>query len=374
MAFEQNGQTFYQTVLTKNDFPKHTITDPYTLQNTEGYQRLLDPKRVEDYRAHVEENTSLRPILLNVRKPKRIQQHGKGRFVKITVPDKLWIVDGQHFHGAIQLRKSKALFEVPIIFCNVEAHEETSMFEVINVTARHPKTALIQQIAANQKDKRLVDSLSPSLARTTEIIAPATRVTNALSGDSDSLWFGRIELYQMKPDKVRRPVTQAGFVNSLSKNLFSANANVTEKEAQAAVNALWDGAKRAWSTCFNAPESEAYNLVGMMGVGILHRVLGRFIFPRLRGTKFVADEQAYKDILVASGYTTRDWLKGVGRIGIQLATKNVVYETIMKDMVVGMTKNWPQHLPQLPTKKKSTVKTKKIKTIDLRANKATAGR
>jgi hypothetical protein len=100
----------------------------------------------------------------------------------------------------------------------------------------------------------------------------------------------------------------------------------------------------------------------MMGAHVLHRLLGRLL-PKLRGTTYVTDKTAYRDILLASGFTYLDWAKGnpEARIGSQLGTNRTVYDRALKMMLVGIEKNWPKYLPAFKASKpkKTKVKAKK---------------
>lgn len=342
LVFQQNGKKFYIAIADRKTLPSEATTDPYGLQNERGYQRVLNLKRVADYSGYIDDNWSPRTILLNVRLPLRVTEKGKGRVVTITVPDKVYNVDGQHFSKAISLRKQSSIFESPVIFSNLTQDEESLLFRVMNVTAEKLSTDVKQQV--NARHQHLLESLPRSMANRVEIERPATLVVNALFQNPNSLWYDKITLAMMPHDNTRRFIKQASFVNSLAQYVFKYNRDLSPDEAEKIVNALWDGAKLAWGKCVDDPQ--IYVLVGMMGVGVLHRILGRLL-PKLRGSQWVADKIAYRDILLASGITYQDWAKGnpEARIGYQLGTNRAVYENALQLMLKGIEKNWPKNLP-----------------------------
>jgi len=359
LAFEQSGFKLYTAILDRNSFPKHVRTDPYTLDNEEGYQRLLNEDRAKVYGSYIEENPSPRSILLNVRGKLKIG--GKGRRVTISVPDEVFNVDGQHFHKAISIRDALTIFEAPVIFANVSEEEEKLLFLVMNTTPEKIPTDIRQQVDARRKS--LLDALPTTMSKRSEVEVPATQVTNLLFNDPSSIWFKKITLAGMRHDSSLRYMRQASFVASLAHYVFKCNKSLTPDKAVPIVNALWDGAKLAWGKCFDDPDM--YALLGMMGVGVLHRLLGRIVLPRLLGTQWEADKTAYRDILLASGISAFDWASGnaKARIGSQLGTNRRVYDYALNLMKPQIEKNWPGYLPAFKVKKQQK-KQKQFSTVD----------
>lgn len=350
LVFEQNGHEFFITTATNSTLPKNTVTDLYSLDHTTGYQRSLDERRGTEYGKHIEENTSPRTILLNVRKPARITRQGKGRIAKISVPDTVYNVDGQHLRYGVEVRKNPALFEVPIIFSNLDREEESRLFRVMNIAAVKLASDIEQQVTAAAEDELWFDVLPEKMAKKAVIIKPATKITNALTKNPNTVWFKRITLATMAHDRNHRRVKQSTFVTSLAQNVFKYNRNLTWEEGEKIVTAMWEGAALAWVKC--AEDLRMYSLISMMGVGVLHRLLGRLI-PKLRGTPYIKDKNAYRDILLASGMTDMDWATGnpEARIGSQLGTNRVVYEHALQLMLKGIEKDWPKYLPAFKTPK-----------------------
>jgi DGQHR domain-containing protein len=339
LPFHQGDHTFYLALMTKEDFPKQTITDQYAfLKNITGYQRGLDESRAADYGLYIEDNPSPRVILLNVRRPAKLK-FANG---KLVIPEVLYIVDGQHLEEAIQVRKADTVFQTPVIICNVDQNEEALLFSILNDLGVRPKTDHRQQIVANPGVN--LDRLPPSRIKKAKRERIATQVTNELFSDVNSIWAGKITVTGQRHNKKVNLIRQATFVSSLERDLVKRNS-VTVAEAKNAVNAMWEGARLVWEPCFTVPG--AYVLLGMMGVNVLHKLLGEYIYPRLQRTPFAFDKKVYQNIFEATGITTEDWVKGDGRIGKHLGTNRAVYHYVVKMFTSALDKKWPKHLPKL---------------------------
>lgn len=258
-----------------------------------GYQRAPERPRGLAFASFLE--TNLRKgeivfpgtILLAYRGGINAQQVD-GHFWQIELPEKLYVVDGQHrllgLKIAIEERNflEAAELEIPVLLIeNSTELLEAELFRIINETAKKVRTDLARRILALRLQKQsLAADKNPMYQKRSWEVA-AARIIDILSNDPESVWFGRIQLPN-QPRRSTHTIRDKSFGDSL-RPLLKAHPFVYYKPETLArgINEFWLGVKKLMDEApdkdehphpFEKPE-EYVLLKAIPGVFAMHIVL-----------------------------------------------------------------------------------------------------
>jgi len=276
----------YSAVFTLSDLLGRCSPDTYKHDNKKGYQRPLTKSRLRQVSNYMRDEEGVLPtsLLLCIRQPDRATfepaglDGASGEPGMLTIPAdvEMWLVDGQHrLFGLEQaLTKDNAAwlsdYPLPVtIVEGIDAYEEMRYFHVINTRQKGVPTDVV--------DRHLLTMLESEGAALLEregeksyLRGRATKLTDSLSGDASSPWYGAI----LMPGEKRRPhhlMRQHGMVSSLDPVVRDGFVKrLTDEEAGKLLVNYWGAAKERWQSAFEDPKG--YVIQKALGAGALHQI------------------------------------------------------------------------------------------------------
>ena len=165
--FVQHGIEMYNAVISAGDLVKAHKVDVWKPNNETGYQREPEPTRAKAFSRHISAEISPPAIMANIRdSDKKGIKYSNGL---LEIPDgiPLWLVDGQHRVGGLQLLLDSAGekfadLQMPIVITvGQSVYEEAKQFVVVNRTQKKVRTDLgerfLQRAVKEEGMKNLVN-------------------------------------------------------------------------------------------------------------------------------------------------------------------------------------------------------------------------
>jgi len=292
----------YATSLQVRDLMRpnfYTINKLDSADEASGYQRLLNEgraKRLAEYLldGHAERDAFL-PTSIFLATSKSIQFDSSTHTISFDLDDvgPLSVVDGQHRIAGLVLaaeRNPELLeFEIPVnIAVELDDISQMCHFLIVNTTQKSVDKAVEQQIVGRLTKMISLEKM-PTMPRWIRRQvdkgedARALSVATFLNSDPKSPWRGKIRMANDDGDK-NATTNQGSFINSLKRNIFSANNPLS--------NPVWDTNRAAillnyWSAVFEllVDDSEIVSMVYKTnGVEFFHLVSAT-VFTHLAARK-----------------------------------------------------------------------------------------
>ena len=245
----QGSLKLYATSLTVSDLQRpnfYTIKKLDPDEGGQGYQRLLNEgraKRLADYLIDGQaEKDAFLPTSIFLATNKDIPFNSSNNTITFEVDEigPFNVVDGQHRIAGLVLAAEKnpelLQFEIPVnIGVNLDDISQMCHFLIVNTTQQSVDKAIEQQIVARLTKMVGLEKM-PTIPRWIRRQvekgedARALLVANFLNSDPGSPWLGKIRMANEEGDGAT--INQKSFINSLKKNIFSANNPLS--------NPVWD--------------------------------------------------------------------------------------------------------------------------------------
>jgi len=292
----------YATSLQVRDLMRpnfYTINKLDPADEASGFQRLLNEgraKRLSEYLidGHAERDAFL-PTSIFLATSKSIQFDSSTHTISFDVDEvgPLSVVDGQHRIAGLVLAAEKnpefLEFEVPVnIAVELDDISQMCHFLIVNTTQKSVDKAVEQQIVGRLTKMISLEKM-PTMPRWIRRQvdkgedARALSVATFLNSDPKSPWRGKIRMANDDGDE-NATINQGSFINSLKRNIFSANNPLS--------NPVWDINRAAillnyWSAVFEllVDDSEISSVIYKTnGVEFFHLVSAT-VFTHLAARK-----------------------------------------------------------------------------------------
>lgn len=309
----QKDKPLYLTALTAEQLRKYGKIDRWSKETKKGYQRFLDWRRLgtglRQAARYLTEEEGLFPtsILVNIRKVKEVQFQtesridGFGDIGELTIPDELWIVDGQHRHGALEqvMTKDSAFknYPVPVTIMTLTnpaypyPYDEMRMFYVVNSRQRGVPTDYAQRFLYEMLKQEGRIGLLAKEGKRALLTAAALKAADLVIEDPNSLWHKKVQM----PDEVEgemHVIRQRPLVDSITYVLKETTfAGMPEEQVSKLLNQYWQAIKTVFPEPFEDPKS--YSLQATPGTYAFN-MLFPAIYARCvsEGERATADKMA----------------------------------------------------------------------------------
>ncbi|MDR6717411.1 DGQHR domain-containing protein [Paenibacillus sp. 2003] len=158
---KMRGKIAYQSAFPSSIAMHSTYVKPYNDPTGKGYQRPVDPKRVDEFALYLSkgDNALFTPILLNASGMWEFTAYDSSRpmFGRLLCKSKASVLDGQHRLGGIKRYTQETHSEINVpfmVFHYLDDDEEIEFFDTINTKAKGLGTSLSKYL------KREHDELS----------------------------------------------------------------------------------------------------------------------------------------------------------------------------------------------------------------------
>jgi len=245
----QGSLKLYATSLQVSDLKRpnfYTISKLDPADAGAGYQRLLNEgraKRLAEYLIDGQtEKDAFLPTSIFLATTKDIPFDSSTNTITFVVNQigPFNVVDGQHRIAGLVLAADKnpelLQFEIPVnIAVNLDDISQMCHFLIVNTTQRSVDKSIEQQIVA-RLTKMVGLEKTPTIPRWIRKQvekgddARALSVANFLNTDAGSPWLGKIRMANDENEDAT--INQKSFINSIKKNIFSANNPLS--------NPVWD--------------------------------------------------------------------------------------------------------------------------------------
>lgn len=293
--FVQGNHRLFLFIAKASQIVGRAEPDVYRVVNgvEQGYQRMPERPRGLAFASFLE--TGLRRGEVVVPGTILLAHRGEinawkddGGIWRIELPEKLYVVDGQHrllgLKIAIEERnfQEAAELEIPVLLIEKSTELlEAELFRVINETAKKVRTDLARRILALKLQKQSLAADKNPLYQKRSWEVTATRIIDILGKESESVWFGRIQLPN-EPKRSTHIIRDKSFGDSLRPLLKDHPFAYYKPETLArGINEFWLGVKKLMD---EAPDRDEYPhpfekpdeyvlLKAIPGVFALHLVL-----------------------------------------------------------------------------------------------------
>ncbi len=267
-------------------------------ENNEGYQRPLNEKRVAAIVKKMEDNLVDLPtaILISIRDDVNKVLTGEGNRLTLDLSsvEGIYIVDGQHRHGAlIKLWSDNnipPLYKIPFVgMIGASAAKEMEQFYVVNSTSNKVDTSLAYRLLTNLADTDA--AVMKDLIETgTEWKVKGQKLLTDLHTRSN-IWKGKIQLAGDKKKGTAIPSTS--MITSFEK-IFKGSpffdAIDIPRQAQI-LDAYWKGIAETIPEAFL--NSNKYSIQKGVGVRVIHGVFPDVLErAKMSGSVFLPDNYA----------------------------------------------------------------------------------
>ena len=287
-----------------SELNEHFEVDRLTSNNSNGYQRMPVPNRVNSLRRELDARRVDLPtaILLNLREfdsSIHLKTDKEHTVLSLSGEDRLYVVDGQHrVEALIDLYRDNAsrwaTYSIPFVcFLGADQVAEMTEFYVVNDNAKSIGTGLAYELI-----KRRAENSEAARNQLVETGKAWLRVAGVLTdklSETDT-WRGRIQF----PGREKRGtlITNNGMITSLRPLVDQPGffQSIADHDQQARVlDAYWKGIKQVVPEVMNDPET--YNLQRTLGVSALHAVLVNVLAVMASKGQSVLDPDRYAEIL-----------------------------------------------------------------------------
>ncbi|MDE6882552.1 MAG: DGQHR domain-containing protein [Lachnospiraceae bacterium] len=295
ISIEQGCHTMYIFKLSTEELLSNYSISSYNSAEETGYQRPpveAHYKKIARYLADVDSEQILPMSIIAAAAKNDITYQGN----VLTIDGKMRIVDGQHRIKAIEyLRDEKSSkyrskyeelvrhYEFPVILLITNEFDsvlEMDTFININSKGKRVSTNLAKELREKKMQVDLEKHEIPLTKESYENLA--TQVVKLLAHDTDSIWYGRIQMGDEAG--MQKPVSIGTFARSLkkitmrvtdmvvrgAKVISEENAREAAERTKVTVEQLWKAVQERWPECFDEPKQ--YNLLRGLGVSVVHRL------------------------------------------------------------------------------------------------------
>jgi DGQHR domain-containing protein len=299
-----------------------------------GYQRVLEPSRVNDIAKFLKSRVPILPpllpgsLILNCRKKEYVRYDDTKAELFLTEDAVLHVVDGQHrIEG---LAKTPALdYDLPVtIIEGLNIPQEAGQFLVINTNQKKVRPDLQLRILYHQdrqNTRKLIDALKIDNWK-----LEALALCIALNDRNESPWRNLILRPSEKKEGQWKPITEANFVDSL--RFFSSKESpvnylgIDEKEHF--LVEYWEAIRHRYEDAFKEDTGRAYALCRGLGAGVFNTLA-----PAVFNIKSVESDDL-NDVIehITCRFPLRDWDRGRGKM-TRYGSGHKVYRNLAEDMV-----------------------------------------
>jgi DGQHR domain-containing protein len=283
----QKGIPIYVSIMTAKDVVNVMRYDRFGVDNPDGYQRDLEPARVNKVVRFLlkEEGTFPTSVLLNYRDNDlsfKVESRFDGyEFGTLDLPkDELYVIDGQHRLAALQraIYEDNTLEDYPVIvsifnFSDPDRFNEMRQFYIVNSRQKRVPTDLALKFLTKLYKKYGEIEVTVREGAKKVFEAQADDIVLELNKRPDSPWYNKIELIGgERPGIIKeRPMALSIAENILNQQIFAATSltDITEYLIK-----YWNAIKEVYPQAFSDPES--YTLQKTPGVYAFH-----MIFPSI---------------------------------------------------------------------------------------------
>lgn len=280
----QGDQQFFETAIPALELIDDDLFRPdrWNPVNNEGYQRELSQEHARRIQQFLkgDNGTNVLPtnVIINSRKPLRVEPMGNG-MVQIELRDfPLYIIDGQHRISAMRQAEENGTadlsnYELGVTLTQFNLRDEMIHFRNINGRANRPPKALSDVLMGRLAEEF---GLVPNSIEEQSIIR-ANRVVMRLATDINSPWYGKIALGGTRRRAFHITVQSA--MTSSMRAMFSNGRFSDPDENTETIYRIfadfWEAIAEVWPETMENP----YQYLIMRGGGFFawHRVLSRIL-------------------------------------------------------------------------------------------------
>jgi len=327
VKFKQGNQDFLCGTAKVQDILRQGKVDEWGQNNLQGYQRSISPTRAKEFGRFMS-NGGISPItiLLNIRDRDMdtITKTGESEY---EIPDDatLWIVDGQHRLGGLEImgEHNPDLLElqVPVVIMALKGdnpenarYKEAVQFLIINRTQKGVRADLAErillQVAQMEGPERVFRHISDqplpiSLSRDMLWRPRAVLLSDTLNQRQDSPLRGRIKLPNIRSKGTT--VSQVSVVSSLKQILQSSPlSDIPDEQLASVIINLWKAVRELCPEPFEEVEETKratdYVLLKTTGIFVIHKLLPRLLpYCPTENRASVLTLDTFKDLLSRGG-------------------------------------------------------------------------
>lgn len=343
----QDNQHFYETAIPATELIDSELFRPdrWNPVSNEGYQREISPEHARRIQQFLkgDNGTNVLPtnVIINSRKPFRIENRGDG-LVEIEIKDfPLYVIDGQHRISGIRQAVEAGTadlehYELGVTLTQFSLRDEMIHFRNINGRANRPPRALSDVLMGRLAEEY---GLVPSSVDEQGIIR-ANRVVMRLATDVNSPWYGKIALggtrrraFHLTVQSAMTQSMKAMFTNGRFSDPDEDSGHIYRIFAD-----FWEAIAEVWPATMENP----YQYLLMRGGGFFawHRVLSRILTNlNFNPTKadFVAALTRLRD---DTGWDSEFWLfttrgntSGARQLMLSSGTGSASRGSVLGDMI-----------------------------------------
>lgn len=271
--------SLYVKDLLEKDFYRIDRLDP-TLNNPEGYQRLLDKNRTKRFAEYLirawKDGDAYLPTSIFLATEKKIKYNKEKNTIVFDTSEigAFNVVDGQHrIAGLIQAVEEMPdlrEFQIPAnIAVNLDTISQMCHFLIVNSTQKAVDKAIVQQIQARLTDMINIEdypTLPKWIKRQVEKgdDRDALIIAEFLNTENDSPWKDKILMANEKNNSYT--IKQNSFVNSLKKYILSTNNPITRtdfKKRNKILKNYWKAIDNVLNKSKQLDKSALYKTIGL---------------------------------------------------------------------------------------------------------------
>lgn len=345
----QDARDLYVGAMRAGDLIRFGRVAEWKENDGDGYQRAPEVPRMNKIATFLKnESVPLLPtsILLSHRGtplPKREINDG---VVAIDIADHevLWIVDGQHRVGGLQIAIDKhglerfRNFQLPVVLVEFDdVTEEAHQFQLINENMKKVNTQLARRLLAMHLEKGGAAARNQIRATRRLWEADSVEVIRALTRDPKSMWHGRIQPPNEKKSS-EHIVRELSFSTSLRPILTDDVArDLGVERLTTYLRNYWEAWRRVIPDAFESPED--YVIQKTPGIFSLHLV-AKYVL-KLFHLRRVADPSV-EDIRVvledAGEAADADYWRSGNQVGAAMAGSMSGFK-LLADVIVESLKD-----------------------------------
>jgi DGQHR domain-containing protein len=301
-----NSTDVYVTTMRVGDLVARCTIDRWTPENSRGYQRLPDERRLMERRGspvrYLLRELGCFPtsILINVRGELRFEAEtdmGWCRLGDLIIGDKemLWIIDGQHRVEALKraISRNEEFEDYPLVVSilrHQDIFDEMMHFYIVNKRQRSVSTDLAYRHLQRMLWERGVDWLYELEGTKGVRIALATEAVDYLNKRRDSPWQGKVRRVG-EPARPEQIIRDGSLIRSIEEILREKTFEGLALESLAdLLIRYWNTLRRLYPEAFENPQE--YSLLGTPGIFSFHRLFPSIYARCIRNGAF--DEEVMR--------------------------------------------------------------------------------
>jgi len=284
---QRGGRTpfeIYVSILPAYQLIERSAIDRWTPENTEGYQRLPDERRLGGGRGSAvrylmrELGCFPTSVLLNVRGDLSFEgEHDLGwcTIGELTIDDdeRLWLIDGQHRVEALKraVERNADFEDYPVIVSLLQLprrFDELMLFYIVNRRQRSVPTDLAYRHLQQMLWEKGAEWLYELEGRRGVRLGLATEVVDYLNGDPRSPWCGRVRRLG-ESRREEHIIHDKSLIRSVAEVLRErAFEGMPLRDLADLLIDFWNAVSKVYPGAFEAPR--AYTLLATPGIFSLH--------------------------------------------------------------------------------------------------------